>query len=350
MQWAKTQPAARCNLAGSGLRHYPLAELGVRIEDLEISGPSFYGYPPLQEALAAKCGVPRECVMAAIGTSMANHLAMAVVLQPGEEVLIEHPAYEPMLAAARYLGADVKRFERPAERGFAIDLEVLARAVTPRTRLIVLTNLHNPSSALSSSEELRSIGEVARGVGARVLVDEVYLDAAGDPPPPTSFLLGDHFLVTSSLTKVYGLSGLRCGWALARPDLVERMWRLNDLFGVIPAHPAELLSVMALKNLERVAAWARELLARNRALLNSFLASCPQLEAPALVHGTVCFPRLRRGNADHFCATLREKYEVLVVPGRFFEAAQHFRIGIGGDTSALAEGLERISTALRTCG
>ena len=344
--WAKTRTRGRFDLATSGVMDYPLGDLPVSLEDIELSGPSLYGYEPLQNALAAKSGVPAECVVAATGTSIGNHLVMAALLEPGDEVLIEHPVYEPLTAVARYLGAEVKTFSWRFEEGFRIDADEIARLLTKRTRLVVLSNLNNPTNAYADENTLRRIGEAAREVGARVLVDEVYLDAMFERAPPTSFRLGPEFVVTSSLTKVYGLSGLRCGWVLAEPDLAERLWRLNDLFGVVPAHPAERLSVVALENLERIAARSRALLDENRRLLNSFLRSRDDLEYAEHDFGTISFPRLRAGDADSFCALLAEKYETTVVPGRFFGMPEHIRIGIGGDTDALRAGLERLSAAL----
>ena len=346
MVWAKTRSQARFNLASSGLANYPLAELPVRIEDLELSGQSFYGYEPLQRALAAKCGVPEECIVSATGASMANHLAMAALIEPGDEVLIEHPTYELLLAVARYHGADVRRFARPFEKGFRVDPEEVARQVSARTRLIVLTNLHNPTSALTDENSLGQLREIAQRVGAHILVDEVYMDALFERAPRSAFHLGEEFMTTNSLTKVYGLSGLRCGWVLAAPELARRMWRLNDLFGVIPAHPAERLSCIALANLDRVAAWARPLLEANGRVLNSFFDSRDDIDWTKHEFGTVSFPRLRRGDADRLCELLGEKYATSVVPGRFFEMPQHFRIGIGCDTSTLTAGLERLGLAL----
>ena len=346
MEWAKTRSQARFNLASSGLRNYPLAGLPVTLEDLELSGPSWYGYEPLQAELAAKCGAPAECVVAATGTSMANHLVMAALLEPGDEELIEHPAYELLVTLARYLGAKVERFGRTFEEGFRLDVERLARLVSPRTRLIVLTNLHNPSGAFIDEETLKQLGDLARGAGAHVLVDEVYLDALFEHAPRSAFHLGAEFVTTSSLTKVYGLSGLRCGWVLAKPELALRLWRLNDLFGVIPAHPAERLSLAALAHLDEIAARARELLETNGRLLNSFFATRDDLDWPPHRFGTVSFPRLKRGRVEELCALLAGKYETSVVPGKFFELPRHFRLGIGGDTDALREGLERLGRAL----
>lgn len=347
IHWAKTtQSAARYNLANSGMRHYKLADLPVQLSDIELSGASFYGYAPLQEALARKSGTMPDCVVAANGTSMANHLAMAALLNSGDEVLIEQPAYEPLLAVAHYLGARVRRFARPAEKQFRLDPAEVERAITDRTRLVVITNLHNPSNALADEDTLREIGEVARRVGARVLVDEVYLDSAFDVAPRTSFNLGEQFVVTSSLTKTYGLSGLRCGWILAEPALAQRMWLLNDIFGVMQPHPSERLSVVALANLDEIAESSRALLATNRPLFNQFLASREDLEGPPSLHGTVSFPRLLAGDPEKLCSLLAEKYETSLVPGVCFEEPQHFRVGLALEPDIFREGLARLGSAL----
>jgi len=121
---------------------------------------------------------------------MANLLAMAAILEPGDEALVEHPTYELLLAVLGYLQAGIRRFHRTPESGFALDPAAVERAITPRTKLIVITNLHNPSSALADRETLRAVGELAREFGARVLLDEVYLDAVFDHTPPTALHLG----------------------------------------------------------------------------------------------------------------------------------------------------------------
>lgn len=346
IEWAKTRSQARYNLAASGIINYPLAELAVSLKDLDLSGPSWYGYEPLQQALAVKCKVEADRVVHSIGTSMANHLAMAATIERGDEVLIEYPAYDPLISTACYLGAIIKRFERRIDDGFRLDAREVERAASLRTRLIVITNLHNPTGALTDNDTLRHIGEIARSVGARVLVDEVYLEAMFERAQPSAIQLGDEFIVTGSLTKAYGLSGLRCGWVLAEPSLAKRMWRLNDLFGNIPAHPAERLSVIALANLDRIAARAKSLLEKNRPVLDRFLNSRGDLEAARPQFGTVVFPRLKRGSVDALCGLLREKYETTVVPGKFFEMPEYFRIGIGCDSDMLVSGLDRLGKAL----
>ncbi len=347
MHWSKTQSRARFNLATSGVAPFPLRKLPVKLEELEINGDDSYGYPPLQQAVAAHHGVNPDCVVESAGTSMANHLAMAAIIEPGDEVLIEHPAYGPILDVAQYLQANVKRFRRAEENGWAIDPADVRRCVTPKTRLIVITNLHNPTSALTPESVLREIGDIARSVGAFVLVDEVYLDAVYEETPRTAFHLGPEFVVTSSLTKAYGVSGLRCGWILAQPDLGWKMRRLNDLYSATPVHPGELLSVVTFRHLDLLRERARRIVEADRKLLRDFLAHQTGVSAVETKWGTTTFPRLVRGNTDAFLERLRSEFDTSAVPGRFFEMPDHFRIGMGANTEMFGEGLNRIGRALR---
>ena len=352
MEWAKTRSAARFNLATSGIVSVAMHEFSLRVEELEVTRAGAYGYQPLQERLARHAGVSKECVVAAAGTSMANHLAMAAIVAPGDEVLIEQPTYMPLIDLAEYLGARVKRFARRFENGFAVEVEELEQAMTADTRLIVLTNLHNPSSAPIAADTLRRIGKIAQRSGARVLVDEAYRELVFDGSEPSAFGIGQElggdnpFVVTNSLTKVYGLSGLRCGWILAAPELARRMWLLNDLFAANPAHAAERLSVMALDGLAKFRDRTHTLLSANRPLLDAFLDSRSDLECFRPRDGTVVFPKLTRGEPQAFFKLLRDKYDTTVVPGKFFEMPQHFRVGISGATEELRGGLERLGAAL----
>src|SRR5881392_3852901 len=346
MHWSKTQSRARFNLATSGVAHFALRELPIDLKELEINGDNSHGYAPLQEAIAARHGVDPDCVVEAAGTSMANHLAMAAIVESSDEVLIERPAYGPILDVAHYLEANVKRFERAEENGWAIDPADLRRCVTSKTRLIVITNLHNPTSVLTPERILREIGDFARSVGAHVLVDEVYLDAVYENTPRTSFHLGPEFVVTSSLTKVYGVSGLRCGWILAQPELAWKMRRLNDLYSATPVFPGQLLSVAAFKHLDLLRERARHIVEADRKLLRDFLAEQEEVSAVATDCGTTSFLKLRQGNVDTFLERLRSDFDTSAVPGRFFEMPNHFRIGMGVNIEMFAEGLSRISRAL----
>src|ERR687895_1891083 len=156
IHWAKTQSVARFNLATSGLGNLSLRDLRVSLDDLELTSGG-YGYEPLLQALAARYRVDPASIVTAAGTSFANHLAIAALIKPGDEVLFEEPAYEPMLSTARYLGACIKRFQRKFEDGFRVSPREIEALATERTRLIVVTNLHNPSGVLTDDATLQQL-------------------------------------------------------------------------------------------------------------------------------------------------------------------------------------------------
>ena len=347
MQWAKKRPKVTYDLALSGILNLPFPELEATIEDIDLNGDNSYGYGRLVDALAEHCLVRREQVVTISGgTSMANHLAMAAAIEHRDEVLIEQPTYEPLLALAEYFGLRIKRFPRRFENDYVIDVDDVAAKVTDKTRLIVLTNLHNPSSRLTDEATLRRIGEIAERVGARVLVDEVYLEAIFENAPRSAVHLGPQFIGTSSLTKGYGLSGLRCGWVLAESELAERMRLLHDVFGSIGPQPAERLSVVALRKLPKFIARARNILDSNRAALNDFIDSREELSSSRSELGTTSFPRLLKGRVEDLWDILYEKYDTSFVPGRFFESPHHLRVGMCCQPDLFREGVHRLGVAL----
>jgi aspartate/methionine/tyrosine aminotransferase len=347
MQWAKQRPKVTYDLALSVILNLPFPELEATIDDIDLNGDNSYGYGPLVDTLAEHCDVPRENVVTISGgTSMANHLAMAAAIEHGDEVLIEQPTYEPLLALAEYFGLKIRRFPRHFENNYAIDVDDVAANVTDKTRLIVLTNLHNPSSTLTDEATLPSIGEIAETVGARVLVDEVYLEAMFEEAPRSSVHLGPQFIGTTSLTKGYGLSGLRCGWILAEPGLAERMRLLHDVFGSIGPQPAERLSVVALRKLPKFVERAKNILDSNRVMLNDFLDSREELDGSHSQLGTTSFPKLLKGRVEDLWDLLYNKYDTSFVPGRFFESPQHLRLGMCCQPELFKAGVERLGAAL----
>jgi aspartate/methionine/tyrosine aminotransferase len=347
MQWAKLSSASRFNLATSGLAGLPIGELGAHLGELEINGPSIYGYEPLLQAIAVRYRVPRECVVSAVGTSLANYLALAASTESGDEVLIEQPAYDPLLGVARYLGLNIRRFQRRPEHNFAIDLDDLARNLTPRTRVVVLCNLHNPSGALSPDSVLREVAELAGKSGAYVLVDEVYKEMLFETAPQSAFHIDpERFIITNSLTKAYGLSGLRCGWVLAPKQIAARIWRLHDIHCGSYVYPAEWLSVAAFARLSHIAARAKAMLDENRRLLRDLLHSRDDLDYFWPEYGTVVFPRLKHGNVDALCDLLRRDFDTTVVPGHFFEMPDRFRVGIGIATESVRDALQQLNLGL----
>lgn len=400
MRWAKEHAAARYNLANSGLLGCTAEDLGLAAGDrrggdpgglqgepaggfeseppggfegepsggllgespdrrhgdlaagwpsaLPINGADADGYPPLLAAIASCYGVEPERVVLGQGTSGANFLAFATLVAPGDEVLVERPAYEPILAALGFLGARIRRFDRRFEDGWRPDLEEVRAGLAAGARLVVLTNPHNPSGVLLAPEEAGEIARLAGDAGALVLVDEVYRDAWFEDAPPSHVHLGPNVLATSSLTKSYGLSGLRCGWVLAPTKLADRMRRVNDFLGAVGPMPTEAMAVVAFERLDRLAERSRAILEPNLALVRAFLAEHRDLlDCVVPRRSMVVFPRPRHEeDAGPLHDRLRRR-DTSIVPGRFFEAPRHFRLGFAAATEDVRQGLAHLSWALR---
>ena len=345
MEWAKTRPVPDFDLAGSNILACTLDDLPTAADALSLSGVNDNGYPPLLDAIGARYGVDPERVTTAGGTSGANFLVFAALLEPGDDVLVERPGYDPLLGAARLLGARTLRFDRPFETGFALDPDRVRSAMTPRTKLIVITTPHNPTGVAADPAAVDEIGRIAASAGAHVLVDDVYRDVTGDHSPPAA-ARDDVFITTSSLTKSYGLASLRAGWAIASPALTYRIRRARDVVDGTGSIVAERLAALAFEHLDALYLRARAILARNKALADAFLASRPDLEwAPST--GTIVFPRIKGvADATPFVEAVMREHNTALGPGHFFDAPSHFRLGYGGDTEKLRAGLAHVAAAL----
>jgi len=347
MEWAKLRSAAAVNLSQSGVAGLSLRDLPIGLEGCEINGDHAYGYPPLLEAIAARSGAVPDAVVPSLGASEAVFLACAAILEKGDRVVIEKPGYEPLLSCARAMGAEIHRWERRFENGFGLDLEEFEASVPEGTKLVLMTNPHNPTGAFLPRDRIAALAEAARRKGAMVFVDEIYLDYMDAVHSRTCFGAADNIFTASSLTKVYGLSGLRCGWLLAPAPLARKLRRLVDHLFVVHVFIAEQIAARLFPHLDAIRGRNRALFDVHRRTVGDFVASEPRLswvEPPA---GIFAFPRVEGLlGGDGLADVLMKKYATSVVPGGFFEAPRHFRLGFGVPPDVLAQGLANIHAAL----
>jgi len=351
--WAKTRQPAAIDLAGSNLLHCALDELPGMAQAIDISAPNDNGFAPVVEAIAAHYGVAPARVVQGMGCSGANFITMATLVSAGDDVLVERPAYDPLIGAARLMGANITRFERHASNGFRIDPDDVRKAMTPKTRVIVVTTPHNPSGVQVDRKTIGAIAQIADSHGAHVLVDEVYLDAAclvagcGETSKSAARVDGP-IIVTSSLTKSYGLAGLRSGWAIAPADTAERMRRARDVIDNANSAPADRLAAFAWSHRAQLAGRTRALLSANISRARAFFADHAEFELPEPPNCSVVFARLA-GQTDSasFVQAMLDQHGVALAPGHFFESPAHFRLSLAGKPEALERGLERMGLARR---
>lgn len=345
IRWAKSREKFRYNVGRSSIRPCPYELLDPRPEDFQIHGDNTHGWPPLLHALADRYGVEPERVTLAIGASMANHLACAALLGAGDHVLVESPGYEPLRSLPGLFGARVEPLERDPE-GWGLDPDTVRRRLRPQTRLVILSDYHNPSGAALAPAALEQLAALAEEHDFHVLVDEVYREFTYVPGEAVAATRSPRFVSTCSLTKAYGLDGLRAGWILCARDLAERIRTLNDLYGIIMPHPTERLALRALQRIDVLRADVDALLAVNRRRIERFLAARDDLDWVPPAAGPVGLVRVRGGRVDDLLRLLEERYDTTLPPGHFFDVPDHFRVAFGMLTGDLDEGLRRLGAAL----
>lgn len=348
LEWAKSQLPVKYNLAFSGVTPCDIREIDPSLDDLTMIASNEYGWPPLLERIAARYAVEPSCVVLAAGTTAANFIACAALIEPGDDVLIEHPVYEPLRVVPEFLHASVRHFRREPEEAYRLNVEAIESAMTPNTRLIVISNLHNPTGALDTRADLEELAALAESRDVYILADEVYLEWMYGLPEtaPSATDISPRFVTTRSLTKVYGLAALRAGWILAEPEMAAKIRALSGLFTNYMPHPTERLAARALDRADEMLERQRERVERNRALVAEFISTQDRLQWAEPVAGTVGFVQLEGEDVEPFIARCRAEFDISLVPGRFFGAADYFRIGFGLETSIVEGGLAALEHAL----
>lgn len=344
MRWAKTAgEGCDIRLSVSGLGMPPADWLGPISMQEALAYAEAYGDPPLIDSIARTYGARPEQVVIAQGTSEANFLLCASLLQPGELVAVESPFYEPLVRAPEACGARVVALERPASRHYQPSIEQLRQLLSEGVRLIIVSDLHNPSGVRLDTQWLAEAAELVRQANAYLLVDEVYFDFLFDAPRPSAFQYNSHVFTTASLTKVYGLGPLRCGWILGDPVVLEKAWAVRDSLGVVAAGPAVMASRAAFAILPRLRAWSAWRMATGRAIADAFMARTRHFTwtpPDAGIMGLLNIPASLSG-----CGLSRflvEHEKLLVTPGEYFGVPGTIRVCFGQDGGVLEEGFERL--------
>lgn len=301
------------------------------------------------DALAARYGIPRRQLISTTGATSAIGMALRALIHPGDRVLVETPGFDLLGRLAEEAGAGVDRVRRPAP-DFRVDLADLRANLTPRTRAVMITNLHNPSGAWLSPAEIREIAAVAAETGAVLIVDEVYADFAQPNVAPPAAMLAPNVVTVSSLTKVFGLFSLKFGWLCAAPDLLARI-RASAPDGDVGI--SKLSHAIAADVLDQSAVFDRHwttLLAAGRPIVARHVAAMTAdglLEGDLPEFGCMYFPRVVGVDDTRALASrLWRDHGLLVAPGEYFDLPGHIRLGFGSDPGETDEGLGRLHAAL----
>ncbi len=325
---------------------------------LDWNNRDFRGLPELRSHVLTQAGLTDLCgvedVLITAGAAEANYLAIMQLVQPGDRIVVETPGWPQADVLAQAKGAEIVKVHRREADGWALPLDDLAKAVTPGTRLIFLSNPNNPTGQLLDRATLVEIATIAERVGAWLVVDEVYAGLEWDGPrAPSVAGLYDRGITTGSVSKALGLQGLRTGWLICRDaEMIKDAFILRENSSEIMNIMGEVIAEIALRP-ERYKAslqTAREDGAANLAWLMDWVDKEPNLSWVPPQAGLIGLGRLPDGvNSAAFAQRLlQDPYRTFVLPGSAYGEPQHVRLGVGGGAGVnLEEGLARMSRALR---
>lgn len=302
------------------------------------------------DVIARRYAVETTRVVPTLGASQAIMQTLLALVRPGDHVVVERPTYEPLHRVPELLGAEVSRLERKPQENWAVLPERLAKLLTPRTRAVVISNLHNPSGLSTSAKTMTELGDMAARVGALVLCDEVYLDydfRRDGELRPTALTI-DNGISWSSTSKCFGFGALRVGWIVAPSDEVANTIRraASYLHMTLP-NPSLQLATWVLDDAERQAEHARRLGDTGRRVVNRWLDAESRVRWSSPQAGLTGLLQLPALTSDRqFCEHLRQRYDTQVVPGSMFEAEGHVRLSYGLSETELEQALANISDAL----
>jgi len=347
------------NLSESGVHPLTLGELlelgGAADAALEI--PLGYGQSNgtavLRERIAGLYDAAGpEHVVVTNGSAEANFVVAWRLVEPGDRVAVLTPTYMQLHGLAESLGAGIREVPLREEADWQPDPDEVAAAVDERTRLVVVTNPQNPTGVRLTDASVRAVLEAAARVGAWVLADEVYAGAeTDDVRTPSLFGRYERVVATGSLSKAYGLPGLRIGWVIAPAPLTEELWARKDYTTISPGHLTDTLAALALGDRvrPRIIARTRDLIRRNLQLVRDWIDDVGPFAQPHHEAGAVCFPRydLPIESLD-LAERLRVEQDVLIVPGAHFGMGPYVRIGFGIDRATLEGALDRVGALVRS--
>jgi aspartate/methionine/tyrosine aminotransferase len=344
----------RYNLSESSVADRKLSDLGLTIPDLTLLYGEHRGRERLRDLIAAEGqGLGRDDVLITTGAAGALFIIATSLLGSYDHLVVIRPNYATNIETPRAIGCATTHIELAFEDGFRIDLDTVAAAITRETRIVSITCPHNPTGVMVSEAELRALVELTRSKGCHLLVDETYRDLSFGGVLPLAASLGDHVISVSSLSKAYGVPGIRLGWIVtANPKLQEIFLAAKEQIAICGSVIDEWVGEQVMENRAALLGPVMAEMRRRRQRVSDWVAGEELLEWVPPTGGVVCFPRMRsvpQGGTEAFYKRLLEVHGAYVGPGHWFEVPDtYFRLGYGWPSaSELEAGLKAISAALR---
>ena len=355
--WLAENQFVKYNLAESGVVDLSMGELLDICEEnidnlkpISLINPDTKGSFGLRQEIC-KCykNVEIENILVTTGMSEALFSFFNTMLEPGDEVIVEFPEFQPLYQVPAAIGCKIKFLNVLECAHFIPEPEPIEKLITDKTRLIIINNPHNPTGSTADSTRIKEIAEIARSNDLYLLFDEHYLFMPLEPGAdllPSGFDISYHIhkkiAATGSVTKCFGLNGLRVAWLIASPDILNKCRNYKDYLTHVTPPISTYLGMVALKNKEKMLRLKKEIILTNLNLLNSFMKQNNDFfEYQAPTGGVVCFPRLTHyRDSKDFCMKLLDQYGISLLPGFAFDTPGYFRLNIGIKSQEFQEALD----------
>ena len=348
----------RFNLTESSVRDRSLADLGIEIGDMVLFYGDHLGNGTFRELIAAQSGaagggVGRDDVLVTAGAAQALFIIATALLDKGDHLVVIRPNYATNIETPRAIEADISYLDLAFEDGFRIDPDKLMALVTPRTKYVSVTLPHNPTGVTMSAADLRSLVGRVEAAGCRLLVDETYREMTFADPLPVAATLSDCVISVSSLSKTYGIPGIRSGWLVCRDrELMTTFLAAKEQIGICGSVVDEAIAARAFAQRDTWLPQINALIRRRFDVVSAWMAGEELMEWVEPRGGCVCFPRIKPEvpvDVDELYRALNDRHGAYVGPGHWFEQSRrHMRVGYGWPLSdELEGGLAAISSSIR---
>jgi len=337
------------DIGESGMKFLSVKELGIDLNEVELRYGYHLGHPELREEIAKQYGgMSKDNVAVTTGASEGNFAVIGHLIGSKEHLIIEHPTYPSLYQIPRSLERDHSLFPIKWDDEFRPDLDALRKLVKPNTKLITLTHPNNPTGSIITKSELKEAVEIAEEAGAYLMVDETYRDMMFDTPPPLAATLSPNAISLTSMSKTWGVPGIRIGWVVADTPIVEAIRAVREQVTICNSSLGEAIAKRILERKDGILKDLRKTMFENFAIVKEWMNGQSWLEWIEPKSGVVCAPRLKGGKStDELCKLLVTKYRTFTVPGSRMELDGHFRLGFGGEQEELIKGLDQLTLALK---
>jgi aspartate/methionine/tyrosine aminotransferase len=337
------------DIGESGMKFLSVKDIGIDLNEVELRYGYHLGHPDLRKEIAKQYrGMTADNVAVTTGASEGNFAVISHLVGTKDHLIVEHPTYPSLYQIPRSLERNLSLFKLTWENEFRPNMDELQKLVKPNTKLITLTHPNNPSGSVITDNELNDAIRIAEEVGGYLMVDETYRDMMFDSPPQLAATMSSNAISLTSMSKTWGLPGIRIGWVVADTPIIEAIRAVREQVTICNSSLGEAIALAVLKQRERLLKGRRKSMLTNFKILKEWMDNQEWLEWIEPKSGVVGAPRLARGGStDELCQLLVTKYRTFTVPGSRMELDGHFRLGFGGEHEELIKGLEQLRLALK---